>query len=139
MPASYRLLPSRNLVLLSFSGVAGLDETLEGAQEIASRPAFRPHMRHLVDLRGVTAWERDFPGFMALQARLMDIFQWRPAEALVVAIAPHRPAKEMAGLVARSWEGLDGPLLRVVTDEEQALALLGLREKSLAELQAVVE
>lgn len=134
MPVTYRLVPSRNLVVVTFSGVAGLDETLQGARQTAQDPAFRPHMRHLVDLRAVTGWERDFPGFMALQARLMDVFRWRPAQALVVTIAPHRPAKEMAGLVNRSWDGLDGPLLRIVTDEDQALALLGLREGSLAEL-----
>jgi hypothetical protein len=139
MPVTYRLLPRRNLVVVSFSGLAGLQETLEGARAAARQPAFRSHMRHLVDLRAVTGWERDFPGFMALQAQLMDIFHWRPSEALVVAIAPHRPAKEMSGLVARSWEGLDGPILRVVTDEEQALALLGLREGSLAELLAGAE
>lgn len=139
MPVTYRLVPSRNLVVLTFSGVAGLDETLRGAEQTARHPAFRPHMRHLVDLRAVTGWERDFPGFMALQARLIDVFGWRPAQALVVAIAPHAPAKEMSGLVNRSWDGLDGPLLRIVTDEDQALALLGLREGSLAELLAVAD
>lgn len=136
MPVDFRLLPSRNLIVLTFHGVAGLGESMAAATACARHPRFHPHCRQLIDLRAVTGWERDFPGFMALQAALVEVFDWKRTEAMIVAIAPHRPAQEMAGLVARSWQGLGGPTLRLVTDEGQALAMLGLREASIPELLA---
>lgn len=136
MPVDFRLLPSRNLIILTFHGVAGLAEAMEAATACARHPDFQPHRRQLVDLRAVTGWERDFPGFMALQAALVEVFDWKRTEAMIVAIAPHRPAQEMAGLVGRSWQGLGGPALRVALDEVQALGLLGLREGSIGELLA---
>lgn len=138
MPVAFRLVPSRNLIVVTFSGLAGLAETLAGAREIAGSPGYRAHMNHLVDLRPIMGWERDFPGFMALQAQLGDIFAWHRSGAIIVGIAPHAAAQEMSGLVLRSWTGVEGmPVLRIVTDEEQALSLLGLRERSLAEVNGV--
>lgn len=138
MPVTFRILPRFTLVLVTYAGCAGLDETIRGARACAADPAFRPSMRHLVDLRAVTGWERDFAGFMAMQAQLAGIFGWHRSAAMVVAIAPHAPAREMAGLVTRSWDGLTGPALRMALDEEQALSMLGLPEGSLADLLARV-
>lgn len=134
MPVSYRILPHRNLVLVTYTGVAGLRETIERTAECASHPDFRPTHRHLVDVSRITGYERDFPGFFAMQAKVMESYPPLGHDQLFLFLAPTRVAQEMAQMVRRSWDGLDWAIVRIVEDEGQALNLLGVAELSLAQL-----
>lgn len=134
MPVSFRILPQRALVLVTYTGVAGLQETIERTTECASHPDFDPAFRHLVDVSRITGYERDFPGFFAMQAKVMESYPPQAQDQLFLFLAPTRIGQEMAQMVRRSWDGLDWAIVRIVEDEGQAMTLLGLREHSISDL-----
>jgi hypothetical protein len=138
MPVAFRILPSRALVLVTYSGVAGLQETIERTAECARHPDFDLRYRHLVDVSRITGYERDFPGFFAMQAKVMESYPPQGQDQIFVFLAPTRQGQEMAQMVRRSWDGLNWAIVRIVEDEGQALDLLGLREHSISELLAEV-
>lgn len=138
MPVDIRVLPERNLVLAIYTGVAGLRETTERAAECAAHPGFRASMRHLVDLSRITGYERDFPGFFAMQAKVMEDFVSPGGDHIFLFYAPTRAGQEMANMVRRSWEGLERAIIVVHDDEAEALATLGLRERRIEDLVAGV-
>jgi hypothetical protein len=134
MPVGFRILPRHGLCVVTFSGLVGIDETRDSVGECARHPDFRPGMRHIFDLTHVTGVERDYPAYLALQAKALENLGPSPFESLLVYLAPTRPAQEMAELIRKSWEGLDWAIVRIVSDEMQALELLGVRAQSLGEL-----
>jgi hypothetical protein len=136
MPVSFRILPQHALVLVTYSGVAGLQETIERTAECARHPDFDLRFRHLVDVSRITGYERDFPGFFAMQAKVMESYPPQGQDQMFIFLAPTRQGQEMAQMVRRSWDGLDWAIVRVVEDETQAITLLGLREQSISGLLA---
>jgi hypothetical protein len=134
MPVAFRILPQHALVLVTYSGVAGLQETIERTVECARHPDFDLRLRHLVDVSGITGYERDFPDFFAMQARVMESYPPQGQDQIFVFLAPTRMGQEMAQMVRRSWDGLDWAIVRIIADEAQAMSLLGLREQSISEL-----
>jgi hypothetical protein len=135
MPVSYRIFPEHALVLVTYAGVAGLAETTRLADLCARDPLYSASLRHLVDLRRLEDYERDFVGYFSMQAEVMRSFQPHP-DQMYVYIATNRPGQEMAQLVRRSWDGLNWAITRIVTDEAQAIEILGLRLESLSVLAA---
>lgn len=134
MPVSYRILPSLDLVVVTYRGIAGLAETMDQAEACSRHPDFRPSMRTLVDLTLVTGHERDFPEFFRMQARLMETYSRGLGEQLFVYLAPTPIAQSMAQMVVRQWEGLGHMILRLVEEEDQALALLGIAAGRIGDL-----
>jgi hypothetical protein len=139
MPIEMRLLPEYALVLATYRGRAGLQETLEAMQTCAADPDFQPHFSHLIDLQQVTDYERDLTKFFQMQARAIDIFpvlshEGRPLS--MVLIAPPGAPRGMAELVRRSWDGLNQILIIIQENEAQALSVLGLPHTTLADLRA---
>ena len=135
MPLDVRLVPHRNLLVATYLGFAGLQETITASEAISRQPGFHPRMRHLVDLSGLTGYERDFPGFFAMQARLNESFASVPSELVIAFVAPSRIAREMAQMARRGWDGLDLAIIRIFEDEEKALGFLGVPETRIAALQ----
>lgn len=139
MPISFSVLPRIGLVFVTYTGVAGLQETVTALQGCAQAPEFRPWFSHLVDLRAVTDYERDVLGFFEMQARALDIlpelsrdrFEFR-----IVFLAPDGPGRKMAEMVRRTWEGLGHVLVLIAEDEESAMDLLGLPRIPLDQLAA---
>jgi hypothetical protein len=136
MPLTFSILPRHTLIVACYEGIAGLDETIAKAAECASHPDFDPAMRHLVDLRALTGYERDFPKYFAMQATVMEKFLVPGGGHMFVYLAPTRAGQEMAQMVRRSWDGLDHIIVRIVEHEAEALAILGLRERKLADVLA---
>lgn len=134
MPIAFHVLPHRNLVVARYRGFAGLQETIDTAALCAAHPDFRPTMRHLVDVAEITGYERDFPRYFSMQAAVMEQFFVPGLDHLFIYLAPTRPGQEMAQMVRRSWDGLDHMVLRIVEHEAQAMAILGLKERTLAEV-----
>ena len=134
MPIAFHILPHRNLVVARYSGFAGLQETVQRAAECAAHPGFRPSMRQLVDLTEITGYEKDFPRYFAMQDTVMEQFFVPGLDHVFVYLAPTRPGQEMAQMVRRWWEGLDHLVLRIVEHEAEAMAIPGLKERSLAEV-----
>jgi hypothetical protein len=134
MPVSFRILPRFNLIIATYSGFAGLEETIERAAECARHPDFNPAMRHLIDVSRVVEVERDFPRFFAMQGKVMEDFPPIGNDQMFVFYAPTRPGQEMAQMVRKSWDGLDWAVVVALEDEAQVLTLLGLPGDSIASL-----
>jgi hypothetical protein len=135
MPVTFRILPQINLLHVAYAGCAGLAETVQLAADCAAHPDFRSSLRHLIDLGAVTDFERDVPGYFAMQARVIELFPvvGEGFQSLtMVVIAPPGPPRQMAEMVRRSWDGLDGAIVRIVEDEAAALSVLGLPADALA-------
>ena len=137
MPVQTRVLPRLNLALFVYSGRVTLAESLDAVASVARHHGHHDTMRQLCDLSAVTGVERNFPDLMKTQARMADDLMPRHGERFVVFYAPHGPAQTLAEMARKSWDGIDAVLVRVVEREEQALALLGLRQSSMASLLAL--
>jgi hypothetical protein len=136
MPITFRLLPSRNLILFRYSGHIRLTEPAEAVQASMHAKGFRPGMRHLVDVSEATGVDRDWPALLRQQAEIAAVMVPQGPEQLVLFYAPNRPGQWMAQMARRSWEGLNIVSVRVIEDEVEALALLGLPERSITALLA---
>lgn len=133
MPVAFEILPSLNLVHVRYDGFADLASTAKAAEACSQHPDFQPDLPHYFDLSGATGFEHDFVGFFAMQAKLAEMYTPFGSELFVVFNAPDGPAREMAELARKSWDGVPQIVLRIVQTEAEALALLGLSPTALAE------
>jgi hypothetical protein len=136
MPVTFAILPRLGLVYVRYWGFAALSETIAQVQAYGRHPDFRPGQKHLIDMAGVTGYERDFPAIMQMMAGITDVLMQRPTEVLVVYLTPTPLAQDMARAAIRSWEGMPGLVTRMQEDEAAALSLLGLPHGSIAEMFA---
>jgi len=137
MAISFRIYPARQLVLVSFAGLAGIDETMRAADAYAADPDFRPDQKFLFDLSRVTDHERDFPRFFRMQARMAELYAQTGHDQLIGIFAPTRAAQDMAILSHRSWDGVRHLVSLIHPEEAEVLAFLGQPETSIAALRAV--
>ena len=126
MPVTVRILHDHGLVVVRYDGEATIEGTLAALTGAAADPAFAASRRHLIDMRDVTGYERDFARFFAMQAQFADHVPARAGDLLAVYIAPGRPAQEMAQMAARTWDGHTDVAIRIVADSGDAGDLLGL-------------
>lgn len=134
MPVTFKVLPRRNLVLFTYSGLVGLQESMEVVAAATRHPDYRPTMRQLCDLSRVTGVERDFPALLRMQAKIVESLYTPGSELMVLFYAPGRAGREMAQMARKSWEGLNSVLVLILDREPQALAVFGLPDLSLAAL-----
>lgn len=137
MPVTFKILPRRALVLFTYSGMVGLQESLDAIAACVRDPDYRSSMRQLCDLSAVTGVERDFPALLKMQAKMVESLQPAENDLVVLFYAPGRAGQEMAQMARKSWEGLNSVLVLMQDNEAQALAMLDLPERSLDELTKV--
>jgi len=138
MPVRVDILASGGVVYVRFDGVVRMDEIGRSMRAYGSHPDFRPGQKQLVDLSRVTGIALDHTGIMSLMAEGMGTLVQPGQEMLLVFWAPTREGQAAARMVTRSWDGNAGVVTRVVTDEAEALAILGLQTTSIAALLAEV-
>ena len=131
MPVQFRILSERGLVYVQYAGHAGVQEGFEAFAAYLMHPEYRPGQKQLVDLSAVTDLEQDFPRLFELQAGKAAAFMAGMDPVLLVYLAPTEISLKMARLIQRSWEGLDGAIVRVATDWDGAMDILGLRRDAL--------
>ncbi|MDO8327047.1 MAG: hypothetical protein Q7T28_08930 [Cypionkella sp.] len=134
MPVTFKILPRRNLALFTYSGMVGLQESMEVVAAATNHPDYRPTMRQLCDLSRVTGVERDYLALLRMQAKIVESLYTPESELVVLFYAPQRAGREMAQMARKSWEGLNSVLVLILDREAQALAVLGLPEMSLQAL-----
>lgn len=139
MPATFRILPSRNLAYCRYEGVIDAATAEQVFGEYESHPDHLPGQLQLVDLTHITGWEVEFVQAMKLQARRIPAVLKNGGETLLVYIAPTPLARKVAATALRSWAGMKGAVAMAMESEEQALSVLGQPEASLAELFAATE
>ncbi|WP_299145095.1 hypothetical protein [uncultured Tateyamaria sp.] len=125
MPVIFRIFPDRGLVVVRYSGLAAIDDTMAATQAYTAHPHYAPGQKQLVDLSGVTGYEKDYVRFMMMQASKAGRFANAGIQSLVVYIAPTPIAQEMSALFIRSWDDVDAVVPMVQHSESEALALLG--------------
>jgi lipid A disaccharide synthetase len=135
MPVNFQIYPKRGLVLARFTGHILLEECLSSAQAYAAHPDANPMQNQLIDLSGITSHERDFVKLMSTMAQLPDHLLQKGPQPMVVYIAPTRLSQEITSTILRSMSGVPGLVVRVAEDEAQAMDILGLAERRLADLE----
>lgn len=136
MAVSFRILPDRGLVYIRYDGSLNATEGMVAFRDYMAHPDCRPGQKHLVDLSRVTTVERDYAVILQLQATKADHFLGPATETLIVYFAPTPVPRQAAGIILRSWDGVDHVIARVLDDEAQALAVLGQPERRIADLIA---
>ncbi|MEL6958545.1 MAG: hypothetical protein AAGL89_06285 [Pseudomonadota bacterium] len=135
MPATYKILSEPDLVYIRFSGDLAIDEISESLSTFAEDSSYREGMSHYFDLSDLTSYEQDQTKIMAWQAQVADVYPIGGKEHLMVFCAPEGPALDLATQIRKSWDGGHHPIvLRVFTDQQQALKVLGLTHPTLQAL-----
>lgn len=136
MAVDFRILPEVGLVYIRYSGLMLVEESGRALASYLQNPDYRPGQKQLVDLSDVEEWERDFPKLMALQARKAEAFYKPEAPTLIAAIAPNAKARQVADFISRTWDAFENVAYLVSETEHQALELLGVPARSVADLLA---
>lgn len=136
MPASFQILPDRNLAYARYEGVISLTDAETAFAAYMAHPDHAPGQMQLVDLTAATGWQADFIKIMRLQATKAEAFLQGQAEALLVYLAPTEVARGIAATILRSWQGVAGVVPVVIEHEAEALAVLGQPEASISALLA---
>lgn len=134
MPGTFRIFPDLGLVYVRYEGHILLAETSEMMAQYGRDPLARPGYKQLVDLSRVTGYETDFARLMRLQAEKLDLLLQDVPQTLLVYYAPDGPARDMARLIRRSWEGLSGVIVTVQETQAAALSVLGLPQTSFEDI-----
>ncbi|SDG24632.1 hypothetical protein [Alloyangia pacifica] len=134
MSVTFRILRKSGLVYVRYEGVAQLTETTEAFGNYVTHPDFAPGQKQLVDLSRLTGWDGDFLELMRIQAMKAEAFVAAGIQTMMVYYAPTAVSFELSKLVLRSWDRLDGPVALVQQSEPGCLTLLGMAEKSFAQL-----
>lgn len=129
MPVSHRTLPEHALVHVLCSGSVTVAETQNALQAYARDPDSAPGQSLLIDLTNVTAYERDFPKIMSLQAQQAEVYLRSDTKVHLIYIAPNKLTQSMAMAALRSWKSLDGVIPLLVATLPEALDVLGLSQQ----------
>jgi len=136
MSVGFTFLPRRGLVYVRYEVYVHHDDTVAGLGAYSRHPDRAPGQKQLIDLAAVTGYDADYTRLLQIQAQKADLFLGQGVQPVMVSFAPTRIAREMAAVVRRSWDGLDGIVMRTAETEAEALEILGQPERSLTELLA---
>ena len=136
MPIQFQILARHALVYVRYSGAMNIDETMRAFAEYGAHAQFRPGQKQLIDLRGLTSMDHDYPALLQMQARKADAFYRPGSQTLVAYLANNDTTLHASRLIQRSWDQIDGVVIRVFTDETIALDFLGVPETRIAALLA---
>lgn len=134
MPVTFNILSDQALVHVRYFGRATVQEGFEAFGDYMMHPEYHPGQRQFVDLGDVTEVEQDFPRLFQLQAGKAAAFMAGQTPVMLVYYAPTEISMGMARLIQRSWEGLDGAIVRVVSEWNAAADILGADEDVFARL-----
>lgn len=138
MPATFHILPQCQLALFTYSGFVTLQESQSVVLGYGQHPDYRPWMRQLCDLSQVIGVEHNFPELLKMQAKFVETLLPSDRDLLVMFYAPTPAGQALAQMARKSWAGLNAVIVLVQHNEAEALAVLGLRESSIAELHSQV-
>jgi hypothetical protein len=131
---SYRIFLDRGLVYVRYGSRVDFSDSGALFAAYTRDPDFRPGQKHLVDFSAVTDIDTDYARLLAVQAAKADAFVFPTGETLMVYFAPTPETDRVARWALRTWEGVNGVVVRVLNDEAAALSFLGQPEESFADL-----
>jgi len=136
MPMSFRIVPRRDLVIVTLSDFVTIDETSRWAEHYVRHPDFRPDQKFLFDSSRVTGYEKNAVKFLKMQGQMAEIFAQTGHDQLIGCFAPNDTALEMSRLAQRSWEPVDHLVILIHDDEAELLGFLGQPETRIVDLLA---
>jgi len=131
MPVEFKILPKRGLVVVRYSGHAAVEDTLTATKAYISHPEYSAGQKQLVDMSGITSFERNHVQFMKMQAEKAERLANSGLQSLVVYFAPTAVGQDLSAMFIRSWIDVDAVVPLVQHSEAEALALLGQQEETL--------
>jgi hypothetical protein len=131
MPVEFKILPERGLVVVRYSGHAAVEDTLTATKAYISHPEYSAGQKQLVDMSGITSFERNHVQFMKMQAEKAERLANSGLQSLVVYFAPTAVGQDLSAMFIRSWRDVDAVVPLVQHSEADALALLGQQEETL--------
>jgi hypothetical protein len=134
MPGSLRIINDLNLCLVRFWGHLEMVQVLAMHQAYRADADYRPGHWHLIDMAGIDSVDQDFLTMLRMQAEMVDTLLESPGEVLAAYVAPTPISQSAADLAARGWRQTAAVMTRIVETEAEACAILGLRQRSIAEL-----
>jgi hypothetical protein len=130
----YQILDEFALVYVQYSGIATVADGTECFGRYLGDPGRRPGQRQFVDLSAISGFENDFGALFRLQATKASALMRDENPAMMVYLAPTVISLKMAHQILRSWEGLDGAVIRLAEDWDGAMDILGLPRSALDHL-----
>lgn len=131
MPVEFKILPERGLVVVRYSGHAAVEDTQTATKAYISHPEYSAGQKQLVDMSGITSFERNHVQFMKMQAEKAERLANSGLQSLVVYFAPTAVGQDLSAMFIRSWRDVDAVVPLVQHSEAEALALLGQQEETL--------
>ena len=138
MPVEFNIFPERGLVVVRYSGYATVNDTLAATKAYVSHPEYAAGQKQLVDMTGITGFEKDYVQFMKMQAEKTERLAHSGLQSLVVYIAPTANSRGLSAMFVRSWVDVDAVVPLVQHSETEALALLGQSEETIDILLAAL-
>ncbi len=133
MPVSFRILKSHKLVYVRYEGHANIDETIASFGQYASHPDCEPGQNQLIDLSGLTGYDKDFARMMETQAQKADVFLADGAQPMVVYLSPTKISQKMSAMIVKSWEPFVAIIPIIVQSVSEACDILGVHSADLKE------
>ncbi|PWK62424.1 hypothetical protein [Roseicyclus mahoneyensis] len=134
MAARYKIFGQFSLVYIQYTGVATATQATDVFIQYMKDPERKSGHRHFVDLSAVTGLERDFAALFRLQALKAEWLMQNESPTMMVYLAPSVLSLRIAHQVLRSWEGLDGAIIRLAEDWDGAMDIFGLPRNALDHL-----
>jgi hypothetical protein len=99
-----------------------------------AHPDYAAGQKQFVDFSRITGFEKDYVGFMNMQAAKAERLAGQNVQSLAVYYAPTPVSQDVSAMFIRSWADVPEVVTLVQHTEAEALALLGQPEKSVKEL-----
>lgn len=126
MPVSFRILKSLGLVYTRYKGFTRMSDCGEMFQSYTRHRDFELGQKQLIDLSGMTGWDKDYVQMMQIQAQKTDVFMDSRAQILIVFYAPSDLSRHAAQLGMHTWDACQSVVPIVQETQANALAILGL-------------
>ncbi|GEM_PF-1255275 len=125
MPASFQISRDLNLVYVKFSDAVTVSDLVSTFKAYTSHPDFDLGQRHVIDLSTITSFEKDVVGAMAFQAIKAELLVNYHSPTMLIYLAPTRLALGIARQLERAWDGVDGIIVRIVSEEVAVRDIIG--------------
>ncbi|MEJ6398686.1 hypothetical protein [Yoonia sp. 208BN28-4] len=132
MGASLRILKSRGIAVLRYWDHFTVQQGEDTLAAYHAHPDAAPGQKHLVDFSGVTSFDPEYVGVLALQAKTADIVLPEGFETILVMYAPNPTGLDMAVMVRKSWEHVPAVIPLIAETKQQAIEYLGQKENDLS-------
>lgn len=134
MTVSFKILNEFDVVYVKYTGPADIKGAISLFDAYLRDPDCRPGQKQFVDLSEVAEPVGDYIEMMKLMAKLADQFTQDGPQTLLVCYAPSELSRKVALMGQKSWTNSEQVVYRVIEDEAEALAFLGLTAKSISKL-----